>query len=223
MLDRPEWLAIHPQNGAVYCSLTNNSRCGTHAFWGQEPPANTPDGLTPAGAARPAVDKANPRAENLFGHIIRWHEDGGDHAALHFRWDIFVLCGDPAHTAEAKRGTVKSDGFGSPDGLMFDPDGRLWIQTDVSTSVLNRGDYAALGNNQMLAADPATGEIWRFLTGPKGCEVTGAFMMPDRKALLVNIQQPGEAPANAATRAILRQLAPGPTAKKAAGRDPQPW
>ena len=30
-----------------------------------------------------------------------------------------------------------------------------------------------MGNNQMLVGDPATGEIVRSLTGPKGSEVTG--------------------------------------------------
>jgi hypothetical protein len=47
----------------------------------------------------------------------------------------------------------------------------------------------------MLAADPATGEIRRFLTGPNGCEVTGVIMTPDLRTMFVNIQHPGE-PAN---------------------------
>ena len=71
----------------------------------------------------------------------------------------------------------------------------LWIQTDISTSALNKGDYANIGNNQMLAADPATGEIRRFLTGPNGCEITGVVTTPDGKSMFVNIQHPGE-PAN---------------------------
>lgn len=41
----------------------------------------------------------------------------------------------------------------SPDGLWFDRDGRLWIQTDISESAMNKGDYAQFGNNQMLCAD----------------------------------------------------------------------
>jgi secreted PhoX family phosphatase len=44
----------------------------------------------------------------------------------------------------------------------------------------------------MLAADPATGEIRRFLTGPAGCEVTGVTTTPDNRTLFVNIQHPGE-------------------------------
>ena len=68
----------------------------------------------------------------------------------------------------------------------------LWIQTDVSTSALGRGPYAKLGNNQMLAADVATGELRRFLTGPSGCEITGVTMAPDGRTMFVNIQHPGE-------------------------------
>jgi secreted PhoX family phosphatase len=40
-----------------------------------------------------------------------------------------------------------------PTALWFDPRGLLWIQADVSTRVLNRGPYAKVGNNQILAAD----------------------------------------------------------------------
>jgi secreted PhoX family phosphatase len=60
--------------------------------------------------------------------------------------------------------------------------------------VLNQGDYANIGNNQMLAADVQTGEIRRFLTGPKACEVTGVVTTPDGKTMFVNIQHPGETP-----------------------------
>ena len=63
------------------------------------------------------------------------------------------MAGDPQNADDNRRGNVKGDTYGSPDGLWFDPSGRLWIQTDVSTSVLNQGDYAALGNSQMLVAD----------------------------------------------------------------------
>ena len=70
----------------------------------------------------------------------------------------------------------------------------MWIQTDISTSAIGKGDYAGIGNNMMLCADPASGEIKRFLTGPRGCEITGISMTPDRRSLFVNIQHPGESP-----------------------------
>jgi secreted PhoX family phosphatase len=171
-MDRPEWVAVHPTTKDVYLTLTNNSNRGAKD--------------------QPGTDLANPRPNNVFGHIVKWREEGGDPAAAAFRWDHFVLAGDSSSTDGMKRGNIKGDAFGSPDGLWFDRRGVLWIQTDVSTSVLNRGDYAKLGNNQMLAADVATGEIRRFLTGPAGCEITGCTMAPDGKSLFVNIQHPGE-------------------------------
>jgi len=171
-MDRPEWIAVHPGTKEVYCTLTNNVRRGTENL--------------------PVTNASNPRASNSFGHIIRWREEGGDPAAIRFKWDIFLLAGDPQHPDVNKRGNIKGDVFGSPDGLWFDDGGILWIQTDVSTSAMHKGDYERMGNNQMLAADIQTGEIRRFLTGPSGCEVTGVVSTPDGRTMFVNIQHPGE-------------------------------
>jgi secreted PhoX family phosphatase len=171
-MDRPEWIAVHPKSGEVYVSLTNNSNRGA--------------------VGKPGVDEANPRHRNVFGQIARWREVGEDAAGMQFDWDMFILAGDPAHSEKEHQGTIKGDSFGSPDGLWFDHEGMMWIQTDVSTKTINKDDYARLGNNQMLLADPLTGETRRFLTGPKGCEITGITMAPDGRTLFVNIQHPGE-------------------------------
>lgn len=173
-MDRPEWIAVHPASGEVYCSLTNNNQRGV--------------------GNAPASDGVNPRAANIYGHIVRWREEESDAAATDFAWDIFILCGNPAHADPRQHGNIKGDLFGSPDGLWFDPDGRLWIQTDIATGVINRGDYAGFGNNQMLVADVTSREVRRFLTGPKGCEITGVAVTPDARNLFVNIQHPGESP-----------------------------
>ena len=37
-----------------------------------------------------------------------------------------------------------------------------------------------------------TGELKRFLTGPRGCEITGISVTPDQRTMFVNIQHPGE-------------------------------
>jgi hypothetical protein len=50
-----------------------------------------------------------------------------------------------------------------------------------------------IANNQMLAADPATDEIRRFLVGPRGCEVIGVITTPDHRTMFVNVQHSGEA------------------------------
>lgn len=189
MLDRPEWIAHHPSSGRVLVSLTGNGRRGSSPA-----SVNASDGSTRAGSARPPVDAANPRAGNGAGHILSWREARGDAAAESFSWEVFMLAG------AASTGTVDSqlpgpdagDRFGCPDGLWVDPGGLLWIQTDMSTSRIARGEFAGLGNNAMLACDVASRRIRRFLVGPRGCEVTGMAMKPDMRTLFVNIQHPGE-------------------------------
>jgi secreted PhoX family phosphatase len=171
-MDRPEWIDVD-KDGWVYCTLTNNSNRG--------------------GDKQPGVDAANPRANNTMGHIIRWKDDG-DFDGVSFQWNHFVLAGDPANERPEARGNVKGDAFGCPDGLWVDRRGVLWIQTDMSTSAMGKGDLARLGHNCMLAADPKTGEVRRFLTGPSGCEITGATGTPDGRTMFINIQHPGESP-----------------------------
>jgi secreted PhoX family phosphatase len=185
MMDRPEWVAVHPTTREVYLTLTNNNRRGTNP-----PSSNNVDGSTTAGGARPPVDAANPRNDNRYGHIIRWTETGGDVAATTFAWDIFVECGDKLAATANLKGNIVGDDLGAPDGLWFDKDGRLWIQTDQQGDGL--GDWSNIGGNAMFCADPSTRQITRFLTSPKNCEVTGVITTPDGKTMFVGIQHPGE-------------------------------
>ncbi len=139
-------------------------------------------------AERKTTDKANPRGPNAFGHIVRWREHGDDPTATRFQWDVFVLAGPEG------KSTIKGDAFACPDGLWFDSVGTLWVQTDVSPTALGKGEFAPLGNNQVLAVDPRAGVFRRFLTGPRGCEITGFHTTPDNRTAFVNIQHPGEVP-----------------------------
>lgn len=170
-MDRPEWLAIDEKSGWVYCTLTNNSARGTPGM--------------------PAVDAANPRAGNAHGNIIRWKENG-DFDKDSFEWNHLLLAGDPSSARAEAKGNLKGDLFGCPDGIMFDPAGRLWIQTDMHASQMYKGEFTNLGNNQMLAYDAASGQTKRFLTGPTNCEITGGTWTPDGKTLFINVQHPGE-------------------------------
>ncbi|MBO2927985.1 PhoX family protein [Metapseudomonas otitidis] len=164
-MDRPEWGAVNPDNGEVYFTLTNNT-------------------------ARTTPDAPNPRPNNAYGHIIRWREQSRDYAGARFNWNLFLLAG-PQSDSRGPNGQPLDAGtiLASPDGLWFDEDGRLWIQTDMSGSQLASGPF---GNNQMLVADPRTGEMKRFLVGPLGAEITGITATPDFRTLFVNIQHPGE-------------------------------
>ena len=171
-MDRPEWVAVHPSGKQVFCTLTNNKNRGKE---GQP------------------VGGPNPRAKNNYGQIVRWQPDGEDHTSNGFSWDLFVMAGNPEVHNDAYAGSPninKDNMFNSPDGLGFDPEGRLWIQTDGKYS--NKGDFAGMGNNQMLCADPASGEIRRFLTGPVACEITGLTFSPDYTTMFIGVQHPGE-------------------------------
>jgi uncharacterized protein len=164
-LHRPEWVSVDEHSGDVYVTLTNGA--------------------------------GNPNATNGFrdpdpyGQVVRFRNDRGDHTKLTFEWDVFVLAGDPQYDP-----TVPTDQplLGSPDGIWVDPDRRVWIETDISNSsqgLASRG-YDRIKNNGILAADPDTGEIRRFLTGPRGCEMTGVITTPDQRTMFVNVQHPGE-------------------------------
>jgi uncharacterized protein len=196
-MDRPEWLAIDELSGEVFCTLTNNSERGA--------------------AGKPAVDAANPLANNVMGNVIRWKEGAtlgnparGDFDATTFTWDHLVFAGDPANErsaakprgvkvaarqdtgSQAKVEASQQAIFACPDGLALDKRGVLWIQTDAHASQMYKGELKNIGNNQMLACDRGTGDIRRFLTGPTNCEITGCTWSDDGRTMFVNIQHPGE-------------------------------
>lgn len=177
-MDRPEWVAANPNAPEVYVALTNNKNRGIKPNAGGD--------LTPVGGP-------NPREANLYGQVVRWRPDGGDHTSDGFAWDIYVLAGNPTVATGLNAGSdnlTENNMFNSPDGLKFDSNGMLWIQTDGNYS--NADEFAGHGNNQMLAADPRSGEIQRFLVGPNECEITGLTWSADKRTMFVGVQHPGE-------------------------------
>lgn len=179
-MDRPEWVAANTERAEVYVALSKNKNRGrTKNKGGDDMPVNGP----------------NPRKANRFGQIVRWQPAAGDHAADTFKWELFLLAGNPSFysATDAKSGSeniTPENMFNAPDGLHFDDNGLLWIQTDGWYQ--NNREFEGHGNNQMLVADPVTGEVRRFLVGPNECEVTGLSWSPDRRTLFVGIQHPGE-------------------------------
>ncbi|MDB2406937.1 PhoX family phosphatase [Jannaschia sp.] len=175
-MDRPEWVAVSPVGNMACCALTNNRNRAVSPNAGGDPtPVNGP----------------NPRAENNYGQVVRWMPDGNDHAAQGFSWDLYVMAGNPIVGQGAYAGSDNvNEGnlFNSPDGMQFDSTGLLWIQTDGDYS--NEGPFTGMGNNQMLAGDPESGEIRRFMTGPYGSEVTGLTWAADLTTMFFGIQHP---------------------------------
>lgn len=168
-MDRPEWVAVDPHTREVYVTLTNNVERGIDP--------NQP------------LDAANSRKENHHGQILRWTEKNSNPAATEFMWEVFLLAGNAAESSvpDNQRGNIIGDIFSCPDGLWFDTEGRLWIETDFDDE---EDLYQTMGCNQLLCADPLTREVKRFLVGPRGCEITGLTSTPDGKSMWLNVQHP---------------------------------
>jgi len=212
-MDRPEWTAVNPATGEMYCTLTNNST---------RTPANT-DAANPRAYTDPKTGGGQTNG-NANGHIIRLREDGDTSEALTFKWDVYVFGAgaDLDATNINLSGLDATNDFSSCDGLWFGRSSNasggavpvLWIETDD-------GAFTDVTNCMLLAAIPgsvgdggtknitntigaATGTqtarvgkapgtaLRRFLVGPKECEITGIDTTPDGRSLFVNIQHPGE-------------------------------
>jgi uncharacterized protein len=187
-MDRPEDVETNPATGKVYVLLTNNSTRTTQASDLGERAAN------PRFAAS---------GGNRTGHILELSEDSREgHAGKTFRWDIFMLAGDPnggklvGSPSAAKdqkdlyfagyQGSVSA--IGAPDNVAFSPDGIMWVASD--------GAPSAIGYNDGLHAMPTTGErrgqVLQFLSVPAGAETCGPEFTPDQKTLFIAVQHPGE-------------------------------
>jgi secreted PhoX family phosphatase len=167
-MDRPEDVEPNPVTGKVYCVMTGNAN-------------RTPK----------QVDKANPRPQNKFGHIIELTEDGEDHTATTFRWEIFLLAGDPKNPDHQAyyQGHTDVSPLATPDNLAFDDTGRMWVATDGVDDTLGLND----GVWVVETAGPERGQARQFLSGPVGCEVCGPAFTPDQRTFFVAIQHPGMA------------------------------
>ncbi len=165
-MDRPEDVEPNPASGRVYCVMTFNER-----------------------RTAAQVDRANPRANNKLGHIIELIEDGGDHTATRFRWEMFILAGDPKnpdHKA-SYQGRTDVSPLAAPDNLAFDDGGRMWVATDGMDEGLGAND----GVWVVETDGAARGRAKQFLSAPNGCEVCGPAFTPDNRTFFVAIQHPG--------------------------------
>jgi secreted PhoX family phosphatase len=171
-MDRPEDVEANPLSGIVYVALTNNTR-------------RKADG----------VDAANPRGPNPHGHILELIPPGGnaddrDHGALEYRWEIFLLAGDPRnpeHGARYHPGVSENGWFSSPDNVAFDRQGRLWIATDGFPRYgVADGAYVTEthGPNRALTR--------HFYRTPKGAELCGPEFNTDDTAYFAAVQHPGD-------------------------------
>lgn len=133
----------------------------------------------------------NANVRDSHGSIRRLREAGNDATALSFSWEDYAA-GGPRDRADAGE-----QGFSSPDNLVFDTSGNLWVVTDISSSSLNSptSPYAYHANNAIFMVPrtgPNAGVAYRFGNMPVQAEGTGPYFTPDERTLFVNVQHPGE-------------------------------
>jgi secreted PhoX family phosphatase len=178
-MDRPEDVETNPVNGRVYCVMTNNS-------------LRTAD----------RVNGANPRANNRHGHIIELIEAGDDPGAAAFRWEVFLLCGDPRSPSDgfssAGFDPALASAISCPDNVAFDRAGNLWISTDGQDNTFRMND----GVFMVPTEGPERGWVQQFLSGVPGCECASLAITPDDGTLFVSIQHPGEGGTYAAPKSL---------------------
>ncbi|HYO41132.1 MAG TPA: PhoX family phosphatase [Nocardioidaceae bacterium] len=171
-MDRPEDVQPNLRNGRVYVACTNNTDRGK--------------------AGKEGPTEPNPRRANKDGHVVEIVPRHGDHTARRFRWNLLLICGDPA-TAGTYFGGY--DGpvspIACPDNLAFDSRGTLWVATDGMPSALNFSD----GLFKVPLSGPERGHVQQFLAVPAGAETCGP-VIHDRDGrgglVLVAVQHPGE-------------------------------
>lgn len=149
---------------------------------------------------------AGPEGEIPYesGWIMRLVENKNQPHAKTFKWQMFATGGEVA------QGGL---GFSNPDNLEFDPQGNLWMVTDISTGMhnqpvpmdrmnesgeaMNSKEILGIYGNNSLWFFPTTGEAagtaHLFATGPVECELCGPFFTPDGQTLFIAAQHPGEA------------------------------
>jgi secreted PhoX family phosphatase len=185
---RPEDLEVHPSDRSVYIAFTEAS--------------DSSDGA-PDRRIFPDSAKRNSRQYGAIYRILEGGVEGpaSDPAATRFTWGKFVSSGEVAD---------QGAGFAFADNLAFDPQGHLWMVTDITTTAQNSpvertilsgttpgsANFPGIfGNNAMFflpTHGPHAGMPYLFATGPVDCELCGPTFSDDGEALLLSVQHPGE-------------------------------
>ncbi|MCX2782982.1 PhoX family phosphatase [Microbulbifer thermotolerans] len=176
-MDRPEDVETNPVNDCTYVMLTKNKK-----------------------RKHGDIDAANPRPRNVAGHVLEIVPPGKkgrrDHSSNRFKWNTFLLGGNPNAEDPNERGAygqqspgaISTHGwFANPDNVAFDPKGNMWIATDGCERFgFHDGLWAMATEGEMRAAPK------HFFGCPRGAEVCGPEFTPDGTTLFVAVQHPAD-------------------------------
>ncbi len=150
-----------------------------------------------------AIFKGKGNEAYEYGWVMHLTEDNNAPNAQTFTWEMAATGGEPSEGGL---------GFANPDNLAFDPQGNLWVVTDMSTGAHNQAvprgrvddsgnplaqrDLLGLYGNNSIWFIPTkgnqAGQAFLFGIGPMETETTGPYFTADGKTLFLAIQHPGE-------------------------------
>lgn len=181
---RPEDTEIAP-DGSLYIAFTSGS-------------PDSRDG----GPDKRVFKGPNGEAPYEYGFVMHLVEDNNAPDAMTFKWKMMAMGGEP---------TAGGAGFSNPDNLLIDPDGHVWIVTDMSSDKLNKAVPKRIGKNGVPISQsnlrglygnnslwfvPTSGEnagnAYLFAMAPIEAEFCGPFLSRDRQTLFLAVQHPGE-------------------------------
>lgn len=176
-MDRPEDVETNPVNDCTYVMLTKNRK-----------------------RKADDIDAANPRARNSAGHVLEIVPPGThgqrEHAADSFKWNTFLLGGNPNAENPGERGAygqqsagaISASGwFANPDNVAFDKRGNMWVATDGCEDFGFHDGLWAMATEGELRAAPK-----HFFGCPQGAEVCGPEFTPDGSTLFIAVQHPAD-------------------------------
>ncbi|WP_308365878.1 MULTISPECIES: PhoX family phosphatase [unclassified Microbulbifer] len=174
-MDRPEDVETNPVNDCTYVMLTKNKKRDADE-----------------------TDAANPRPHNTAGHVLEIVPPGEngrrDHTSDTFKWNTFLLGGNPnaedprerGAYGEQQPGSISAHGwFACPDNVAFDSRGNMWVATDGCESFGFHDGLWAMATEGERRALPK-----HFFGCPRGAELCGPEFTPDGKTLFVSVQHP---------------------------------
>lgn len=168
-MDRPEDVEENPVSRNVFVALTNNT-------------SRKDD----------QVDTANPRPDNVHGHIIELEipriNGKPNHDATVHQWSVFLRAGRLEEDDAWYQGQRPDTWVSCPDNFAFDNKGRLWIATDGFDSAAGILDGAYVCE----VDGPRRALTKQFFHVPIGAELCGPCFTPDNSTLFVGVQHPGE-------------------------------
>lgn len=117
-----------------------------------------------------------------FGSLLKIEEKNTNPLSLEFKASTFISGGPES-------------GFANPDNLAFDPNGGLWLTTDMSGTSMHQEPFTGFGNNGLFyipLSGSEAGHAFQVASAPAGAEFTGPCFAPDGKTLFLSVQHPGE-------------------------------